>query len=107
MGLARRGRGAMRRRCSFIADESRRRDRPQPPSAQRVAAKRPRLRCRSSVTMNEHCFLVAPRIRGRCARNNGAARSEEHTSELQSLTNLVCRLLLEKKKKTEMTDLSL
>src|SRR5258706_1361682 len=29
----------------------------------------------------------------------GAIRSEEHTSELQSLTNLVCRLLLEKKKK--------
>src|SRR5437016_11029549 len=28
------------------------------------------------------------------------ARSEEHTSELQSLTNLVCRLLLEKKKQT-------
>src|SRR5438046_4595523 len=28
------------------------------------------------------------------------ARSEEHTSELQSLTNLVCRLLLEKKNKT-------
>src|SRR5262249_58148081 len=27
-------------------------------------------------------------------------RSEEHTSELQSLTNLVCRLLLEKKKPT-------
>src|SRR5262249_61904478 len=30
-------------------------------------------------------------------------RSEEHTSELQSLTNLVCRLLLEKKKKTNNT----
>src|SRR5437016_9696349 len=30
----------------------------------------------------------------------GRARSEEHTSELQSLTKLVCRLLLEKKKKT-------
>src|SRR5437016_8034144 len=30
----------------------------------------------------------------------GRARSEEHTSELQSLTNLVCRLLLEKKKNT-------
>src|SRR5437016_10929063 len=29
----------------------------------------------------------------------GQDRSEEHTSELQSLTNLVCRLLLEKKKK--------
>ena len=41
------------------------------------------------------------------ARNAGSERlmaiapqrSEEHTSELQSLTNLVCRLLLEKKKK--------
>src|SRR5438093_6388454 len=30
---------------------------------------------------------------------SNAMRSEEHTSELQSLTNLVCRLLLEKKKK--------
>src|SRR2546425_5851593 len=30
-------------------------------------------------------------------------RSEEHTSELQSLAYLVCRLLLEKKKKTENT----
>src|SRR2546430_13081444 len=29
----------------------------------------------------------------------GAPRSEEHTSELQSQSNLVCRLLLEKKKK--------
>src|SRR5438093_7477459 len=28
----------------------------------------------------------------------GVVRSEEHTSELQSLTNLVCRLLLEKNK---------
>src|SRR5258706_15872928 len=36
-----------------------------------------------------------PRLGGR--RRTG--RSEEHTSELQSLTNLVCRLLLEKKKK--------
>src|SRR5438093_6536172 len=31
-------------------------------------------------------------------------RSEEHTSELQSLTNLVCRLLLEKKKKGSKKD---
>src|SRR5262249_61563340 len=39
-----------------------------------------------------------------CARRSAASRpnrSEEHTSELQSLTNLVCRLLLEKKKKKE------
>src|SRR2546425_5135001 len=32
------------------------------------------------------------------------SRSEEHTSELQSLAYLVCRLLLEKKKKTETLD---
>src|SRR2546430_9799197 len=32
-----------------------------------------------------------------------AARSEEHTSELQSQSNLVCRLLLEKKKTTIQT----
>src|SRR5688572_32207383 len=31
---------------------------------------------------------------------SGVARSEEHTSELQSQSNLVCRLLLEKKKRT-------
>src|SRR3989442_12690603 len=31
---------------------------------------------------------------------NATARSEEHTSELQSRPHLVCRLLLEKKKKT-------
>src|SRR2546427_4045829 len=31
------------------------------------------------------------------------SRSEEHTSELQSQSNLVCRLLLEKKKKTKKT----
>src|SRR2546427_1349526 len=32
-----------------------------------------------------------------------ATRSEEHTSELQSQSNLVCRLLLEKKKKRKTT----
>src|SRR2546427_3504988 len=35
------------------------------------------------------------------ARRPTASRSEEHTSELQSQSNLVCRLLLEKKKKDE------
>src|SRR5438046_7382269 len=39
--------------------------------------------------------LAALRARSR------SLRSEEHTSELQSLTNLVCRLLLEKKKKKQ------
>src|SRR5262249_60735534 len=52
-------------------------------------------------------FRVPP-LRGRAPNPGGVRphqrrldallRSEEHTSELQSLTNLVCRLLLEKKK---------
>src|SRR2546427_6570521 len=36
------------------------------------------------------------------ASHHGDLRSEEHTSELQSQSNLVCRLLLEKKKKIEI-----
>src|SRR2546430_10029168 len=35
--------------------------------------------------------------------HHDVTRSEEHTSELQSQSNLVCRLLLEKKKKQELT----
>src|SRR2546427_7353626 len=42
--------------------------------------------------------LVAIR-RGLRRFDQGPGRSEEHTSELQSQSNLVCRLLLEKKKK--------
>src|SRR5258707_6064768 len=38
------------------------------------------------------------------AAKNLTARSEEHTSELQSRQYLVCRLLLEKKKKNKLTD---
>src|SRR2546422_8350943 len=37
----------------------------------------------------------------RCPSNSSETRSEEHTSELQSRLHLVCRLLLEKKKKVE------
>src|SRR5690349_24164423 len=36
----------------------------------------------------------------------GDERSEEHTSELQSRRDLVCRLLLEKKKKKQQTNIS-
>src|SRR2546425_9769660 len=47
--------------------------------------------------------LNRSRARVTCARRTsgviGGMRSEEHTSELQSLAYLVCRLLLEKKKK--------
>src|SRR2546430_8243505 len=44
---------------------------------------------------HEPALAEPPRLRGRGDRR---PRSEEHTSELQSQSNLVCRLLLEKKK---------
>src|SRR5688572_32504284 len=43
----------------------------------------------------------AARVRDLFGQAEAKARSEEHTSELQSQSNLVCRLLLEKKKKKE------
>src|SRR2546426_4432193 len=49
-------------------------------------------RCPGSRVGNEHRLLPDPDPR----------RSEEHTSELQSPCNLVCRLLLEKKKKKKI-----
>src|SRR5699024_11458638 len=42
---------------------------------------------------------VEPEVRTPSAVNDERCRSEEHTSELQSRFDLVCRLLLEKKKK--------
>src|SRR2546422_4347931 len=47
-----------------------------------------------------HRCLVKPGRRGICKVRFNKERSEEHTSELQSRLHLVCRLLLEKKKKT-------
>src|SRR2546422_8227323 len=47
------------------------------------------------------CLLVCVGVAGLL----GCKRSEEHTSELQSRLHLVCRLLLEKKKKTKQRDL--
>src|SRR2546430_12202385 len=46
------------------------------------------------VVLNQASF----HFQATCER--GGLRSEEHTSELQSQSNLVCRLLLEKKKNT-------
>src|SRR3712207_7060007 len=43
-------------------------------------------------------------IGGESATHPSQVRSEEHTSELQSRQYLVCRLLLEKKKKTNSAD---
>src|SRR5256885_3293295 len=51
------------------------------------------------------CRSGSPRSQQVVANNHALARSEEHTSELQSPCNLVCRLLLEKKNKID--DLSI
>src|SRR2546422_1502150 len=48
-------------------------------------------------------LIRGPRRRAR-GRGAAAARSEEHTSELQSRLHLVCRLLLEKKKRKESSN---
>src|SRR5258708_29432734 len=48
--------------------------------------------------------LLAQTEEAALALAEGGRRSEEHTSELQSPDHLVCRLLLEKKKKTSVTD---
>src|SRR5258708_10278828 len=49
----------------------------------------------------KHLHIFNDRPVARMAINAGGARSEEHTSELQSPDHLVCRLLLEKKNKAE------
>src|SRR5258706_8330322 len=50
------------------------------------------------------CSRTVLSPRASCVSTVFVPRSEEHTSELQSLTNLVCRLLLEKKKKNTTKD---
>src|SRR5438876_7699633 len=49
-------------------------------------------------------LIVAGLAFGYGYRQQIAVRSEEHTSELQSPVHLVCRLLLEKKKRNELTN---
>src|SRR5688572_31199285 len=58
-------------------------------------------KCRGILLALEMTYLghsLSITLRRKCANSN-SNRSEEHTSELQSQSNLVCRLLLEKKKK--------
>src|SRR3712207_7031074 len=59
--------------------------------------------------VREMLGLPVPRLAVRAGRAGaqrpGGERSEEHTSELQSRQYLVCRLLLEKKKKKNITAL--
>src|SRR5260221_811268 len=49
--------------------------------------------------MSRHRLTTQPFVRRSSCRGTPQQRSEEHTSELQSHSDLVCRLLLEKKKK--------
>src|SRR5260370_42194714 len=55
--------------------------------------------CRPSIGDRSGTSAACPVLRCRPLLRPPARRSEEHTSELQSHLNLVCRLLLEKKKK--------
>src|SRR2546430_16899973 len=54
----------------------------------------------SKVPVKQWKIPPRPPLRQSCSRmaRQSGQRSEEHTSELQSQSNLVCRLLLEKKK---------
>src|SRR5437016_3062828 len=59
---------------------------------------RPSCRLSSSSRSTERAASSSPSREdrtSRCSRSTRRPRSEEHTSELQSLTNLVCRLLLD------------
>src|SRR5256885_5186050 len=61
--------------------------------------------CARSRRAGESAVCLRPpggRAIGASSRPGRATRSEEHTSELQSPCNLVCRLLLEKKKKKKI-----
>src|SRR5689334_23976583 len=77
--------------------------RARPPMSSRTATSpstRPRARQRSKADPLRSARASGPCwSRWCCARGWSSRRSEEHTSELQSQFHLVCRLLLEKKKK--------
>src|SRR2546426_3926816 len=57
----------------------------------------------SSRSSARHVMVLPLRTRRNATSSPWPSRSEEHTSELQSPCNLVCRLLLEKKKKNYHT----
>src|SRR2546422_7016625 len=58
---------------------------------------------RPAVRLSQAPAAIPRRIEARrCALGKEDVRSEEHTSELQSRLHLVCRLLLEKKKKRHL-----
>src|SRR6266850_8262005 len=60
---------------------------------------------KDTIPLAEACAIIAETFRP-LDRSERVPRSEEHTSELQSPCNLVCRLLLEKKKNNYSITLS-
>src|SRR2546429_5492033 len=76
------------------------------PAACSLATAGSKLAARSSTSVPRRMsFPPAARLTrsGASSTARGSCRSEEHTSELQSRLHLVCRLLLEKKKKIHVT----
>src|SRR2546430_17387858 len=64
-------------------------------------------RARVAAALTGGCACIADDLPHRALHPGGEQmRSEEHTSELQSQSNLVCRLLLEKKKKRRCSNTS-
>src|SRR5256885_3440722 len=67
---------------------------------------RSKLALKFGVVLGAEVFglQLLQRVHQRLGHITSAVRSEEHTSELQSPCNLVCRLLLEKKKNKQIRD---
>src|SRR5258706_911491 len=76
------------------------------PTSTRLASHMTSLACSEAMTRAASAgdtsvtISISPSVEMQSSSASAGERSEEHTSELQSLTNLVCRLLLEKKKKS-------
>src|SRR5256885_5402682 len=66
-----------------------------------LSAREPRAEaCAPELGLEHVAQRVAQQVEPQHDDEDGEPRSEEHTSELQSPCNLVCRLLLEKKKRS-------
>src|SRR5205085_3582614 len=93
-------------RIGAVGDHGRRQ--PRRPAGRCGAGRQARKKSRQPVGERARSERATHEVRLRQARREEilarglvGERSEEHTSELQSQSNLVCRLLLEKKKMTE------
>src|SRR5437773_4942135 len=94
--LSRAGRASSSRRSTIPLIRSSSRGTTLPNRSRKFRSSNLRSRCRLNVSSEVSGFLIS-----------WARRSEEHTSELQSHHDLVCRLLLEKKKILRKKDIRL